>query len=248
MQVKCEKRPGVFVVRKRLPRGTRVRWIAGWAAAALLLDAVALVIWRWPALSEAARAQNAPLPLILSFLAALFAFTVWIIPQSIVHISPRGIRWANTQWACNPRTRRRRHIRWSEMTHLRWRGVRTEFRTGGRRRSIPWLAGNAQVRDACALALEMYLSDDFDLSQGTVDERFRREWKAWSWRRWLLDKMELGLIGCGLMGYFVIIGYWEGYILIPTIGLLTFLCAAGVVIAHCLRESRFGWQPPLQPR
>lgn len=246
--VASASRPGVMVFRNRLRRHERFRCVAGFAAAALLLQGLALLIRWWPSLSEAARDEYAPLPQIMSFLPAFMALLVWIVPQYALGISPRGVWQVNTRWGGIPGTHRRWRVRWDEITQLRWRGQRSEFRVGSRRRAIAFRCAKPETAEVLKSALSARLGRRFDLTQGTVDEQLRRRWKAWSWRRWLLDKLELTLIGCAMLALFATMGYWYGHVLIPTIGLVAFLGAASVVLAHCVHDSQFGWQWPCDER
>jgi hypothetical protein len=219
--------------------------LLGFVIVVVVLNVVAAAVWDGTGPSETTRGDIARILHVLSWCPAFLGVMCAIVPESVVRISPRGIWYATSRSGVLPGRTKRWHARWEEISALKWQGARSEFKCDRKRRSVHFLGWNPPKSPPINIALHMYLSRYFDLSEGTVNQRLTRKWRAWSWKRKLLDKILLVLLVCGLMSYLLLLGYGAGYVLLPTLGLFAFLLATGGMIAYIVRLSRFGWQSPV---
>lgn len=238
-----EIRPGVFVFRNHMSRGRRVCECAGFVGLFVACHAAAFVIAR-PAdgVEESASGVIAALRL-SSLLFVLLALLVWLVPTAVLRVGPRGIRYAQLAMVPMCGALRRWHVKWCDVSMLKWHGARSRIVACGRKRSLA-LPGRDAKRDAAlADALGRYLSARFDLSAGTVNERRRRRVRLWRWKRVAGDKLVLVGLVAGSFGSTLAVGIGDG-------GAWWWVAVVVWIVIHAIwvwwwvSFARFGWQRP----
>lgn len=239
--IKAEKRPGVFVFRHRVPPRQHRRGLLGSLAIFVLLNALAVYFWISPQSWAQSPGALVAMPVALSGLPAIFFVLYCMVPQTVLRVSPRSISHADVYICKGPWVRRRWRIEWGDIDQLWWDRLMFRIRAGANKREIRLAIWRDLPPDAIAAPLKLYLGEYFDLSEGTVRERRRRVWQSWTWKRRLLDRVELLVCGLGicfgeLSLLFLMQGpIWVGLLILPL-----------VVFPVCvlIRELRFGWQKP----
>lgn len=242
-------RPGVFAFRNTFVGAQRHRETALGVALIVALGAVgpSLLLQSspdWFGAEESDLLVTAVFMLVFAWLFLLLLLLGLNVPNTILRIGPKGIRWSRTRWGCFTRTGHRWSLHWCDIARIKWNGSRTTFvdRKTGRKRMITSPANTKRPYTAIKEALELYLSGYFDLSKGTYLEQIRNQTRGWSWKRKFLDKVELVLVACGFMGWYgAIFVYALGYVFLPTLWLLT----GAFTIRHFIRYHRFIWQEPV---
>ncbi len=231
----AQKRPGTIVYQSRFARRDRRKWVCGCLTAVLLLNLAAVLIWQATSLSLDSKADYVLGLHAVSWFPALLCLFASIIPQYTLRISRRGIAYACTQCGWLPKTASRWRVQWWEIDEISWGAGRCRLKSRSRTRLLHY-AQFKKYEPRIPDALALHLTERFDLSKGTAEERFRRYWKHRSLWWKVLDKLLLLVIGLSYAVIPGLVGYACGRAVWPIVLAVLWM---GAIVLVVYRERRF---------